>query len=496
MNPRILCGDCTEELTELDDNSVDLIASDPPFALTSVDPKKATKDQGKQQKGFMGRVWDREVPSVAVWQECLRVLKPGAFMFVMSGPRQDCLAEMIRRIGKADFVIGFSSVYWAYSSGFPKSANVSKILDKRAGAKRKVIGKNPNHRPVSGVNYEGVYQGGNTGAPDITAPATPEAKRFEGSFTGLNLKPALEVILCVMKPLSEKTYVDQAMSNGKGVTWLDDGRIPTGENLDGGAYTKGRAPRAMNPNGLGDRNVSDCGDYVQPKGRFPANLLTSGDPFRSFESESPKTYVRKAKGFNDAVYGKGIGEEAGKESLNFGDSGSFSRYFDLDKWFEHKLRDLPEQVQHTFPFLITPKPSKREKNLGLDVDAERTTVSDGRKKSIDNPFQRGKTKRLNNHPTVKPIKLFSWLITLGSREGDLVLDPFVGSGTSGIAATMLGRNFIGIEMDPEFAAMAEQRIKMYALPEHKRIEAERQKFKRLFKKRKGKRKRRRIRVRR
>jgi DNA modification methylase len=126
-------------------------------------------------------------------------------------------------------------------------------------------------------------------------------------------------------------------------------------------------------------------------------------------------------------------------------SGSYSRFFDLDAWFEKKLSELPESVQRTFPFLITPKPSKAEKNKGLeDIDG-------------------------NKHPTCKPIKLMSWLITLGSREGDIVLDPFAGSGTTLIAAKILRRNYIGIEREQEYKEIADARIKAWE-PEIKQVE--------------------------
>ena len=144
-------------------------------------------------------------------------------------------------------------------------------------------------------------------------------------------------------------------------------------------------------------------------------------------------------------------------SGNFkGDSGSFSRYFDLDKWFSERIKLLPVSVQKTFPFLIVPKASKSEKNKGCEdlpllnnmrVNAPRE--SEGAKY---------KTKLSNNHPTVKPLKLMSYLITLGSREGDLVLDPFMGSGTTGIACKLLDRDFIGCEINKEYFDIAQKRI--------------------------------------
>ena len=117
------------------------------------------------------------------------------------------------------------------------------------------------------------------------------------------------------------------------------------------------------------------------------------------------------------------------------DSGSFSRYFDLDAWFAQRIGELPEEVQRVFPNLLVAKPSKREKNAGLEVP------------------------RANHHPTCKPVKLCAYLVTLGSREGETVLDPFMGSGTTGVAAVVLNRDFIGCELDPEFVEISRRRIK-------------------------------------
>ena len=155
--------------------------------------------------------------------------------------------------------------------------------------------------------------------------------------------------------------------------------------------------------------------------------------------------MRNADGYNQITYGKNMGESSGKLSLNYGDSGSYSRYFDLDKWFDT-----------TFPFLAIPKASTSEKNKGLDKWISK--VNDGRTTPIDNPFQRGETVRKNIHPTVKPLKLMSWLVALLTRPQDIVLDPFCGSGTTCLAAKMLKRNYIGVELNKEYIEIAEKRL--------------------------------------
>ncbi len=357
----LIHGDCLKKLRKFPRESVDLIATDPPYGY-----------------GFMGKDWDRVVPAVEIWRESLRVLKPGAFLFVMSAPRQDVLSRMIGRIEEAGFLVGYTSIYWTYSSGFPKAMNMGKMVDKRAGAKRKVIGKRM--VPV-GHAFAGTAYGPARGIKQFydTLPATPEAKALNGSYAGFQPKPAVEVILVAMKPLSEKTFVDQAVRNRKGVTWLDDGRIPSIESAEAG--------------------------------RFPANLLVSGDVLN--HGTDPR-------------------------------SASFSRYFDLDAW-----------ARKTFPFLIVPKPSASEKNHG---STENSTDNSDRYRGKF-PDSKADKDVANKHPTIKPLRLMSYLITLGSREGDVVLDPFAGSGTTCVAAARLGRKYIGIELNRGYIQIAKRRLR-------------------------------------
>ena len=366
---RIVLGDCLEQLKKLPDESVDQIVTDPPYGMA-----------------FMAKDWDKAVPSVDIWKECLRVLKPGAFAFIMCTPRQDCLARMIINIEDAGFDTDSSCLFWAQAKGFPKAHNVSMAIDKKLGADRKVVGLNPHHRKPGSKE---LYREGATGPEYITEPATLEAKEFEGAYGGFQPRPTVETIIVAMKPRNEKTYADQAMANGKSVSWMDSCRIPYQD---------------------------ESGNSGHNKGRFPANLLVSDNAL-----------------------------------------GEFSRYFSLDAWEEMR-----------FPFLIVPKPSKQERDAGLD-GLELQVVGDGRKKAIDNPFQQGETQRKNTHPTVKPIRLMAYLVVLGSREGDVVLDPFCGSGSTCIAAKLLNRKHIGIEIDPEYHEIAVRRLEHYV--KHAKAEA-------------------------
>ncbi len=442
----IIHGDCLTLMKGIDSDSIDLIVTDPPYGYS-----------------FMGKDWDKAVIGVGYWKECLRVLKAGAFAFIMSAPRQDVLSRMIINLQDAGFETGFTSIYWAYASGFPKACNISKMVDKRMGVEREVVGIK---QYVSNAgNNDNFIDGVNEHKRDLTLPSTPEAKTLDGSYGGFQPKPAVEVILVIMKPCSEKTYVDQALANEHGVTWLDDGRIHFKSEDD---FADGHHNKQLSENtsykktcfgstfGYGLLN-SDIN-----KGRFPANLLCSDDVLNDgVDRQSGGIHVKTDCG--NSIFGKRhLDKDIVKDN-----GGSFSRYFSLDSWWDNRIKQLPESVQKTFPFMIVPKASKSEKNKGCeDLPEKQMYKCDGSGNSLEcfgsdkreGKEDFGRKPRSNHHPTVKPLKLFSYLITLGSREGDLILDPFVGSGTSCVSAKALSRHYIGIERESEYVVIAEARI--------------------------------------
>lgn len=474
----IISGDSLYELKKLETDSVDLVCTDPPYGYS-----------------FMGKDWDKAVPSVEIWKECLRVLKPGAFCFVMSAPRSDVQNAMISRLMQAGFRLDFTPIYWTYASGFPKAGNIGKMVDKRGGQymgwfadylkeelqKRGMVQKElakhfPSktggltgcaHNWIEGKNiptpeqfnkicevlelpFDNIQEAerevtgkdknwGKSGSTPISAygeferkdeAKSPQAKALDGSYAGFQPKPAVEVIIVAMKPLSEKTYVDQALKNGKGITWLDDCRIPTSQEDLKAIQKKNDSFKSQHGkpqfNGVSMLQSSTKLDPnpVSSLGRFPGNLIVSDDVLNG-ETE-------------------------------------YSRYFDLDKWAS------------TLPFLITPKASKREKNKGLEHLPLQETglMDDDNYQWKDIPGGRSTKEPLshNSHPTVKPLKLMSYLITLGSRPGDTVLDPFVGSGTTVVAAKSLGRNGVGIERETEYAGIAKARIAAAKTPEEQQAD--------------------------
>src|SRR5665647_1000471 len=308
---QILFGDCAEQLKAIVSETVDLIVTDPPYGIK-----------------FMGKNWDKALPSPEALKECLRVLKPGAFAFIMCSTQQTMLSHMIIRLSEAGFETRFSSIYWTYARGQPK---INKVGE---------------------------------------------------AFAASSIKPATEVILICMKSLAANSYSEQFLKNSKGVLWFGDCKIPYAiENSE------------------------------IDTGRFPANVLCCDDVLNNGDIHYGKNkIVTRTAGAGALGQYAGWNAHQNKPTVHTGydDTGSYSRFFDLDAWFKAKL---PEAVQKTFPYLIVPKPSTNEKNRYVE----------------------------NNHPTVKPLKLMSYLITMGSREGDLVLDPYAGSGTTLEAANMLNR---------------------------------------------------------
>ena len=396
---KVVLGDCLEAMKNMPDSCVDLIVTDPPYSI-----------------GFMGKEWDKALPSVEVWKECLRVLKPGAFAFVMSSTRQDCLARMIINLEDAGFRVNFTSIYWTYATGFPKAANLSKLADKRAGVERAVVGKKQGTYADIKRNKETGQDGLHGGiAKDrqrveclITAPATPEAKALDGAYAGFQPKPALECILVAMRPLSEKTYLGQALKclsekacvvcgfdeweagnettrldcgcymcdecllsgeavdhecqphkTGLGGTWLDAGRIPIERSDD----IHAKNPHTVGYIGkYGIYGKSEPIEYQVPQGRFSPNLLVSGNALDT--GEITKSGVTIQPVFESKnVQGFQPNPRAIPGYNQHADSGGFSRYFSLDAWAK---KYLPEDIDKTFPFLCIPKPSKSQKDAGLN----------------------------------------------------------------------------------------------------------------------------------
>ena len=456
MNMNIKNGNSLELLKEIQSDSVDCMVTDPPYGIS-----------------FMNKDWDKAVPDIAIWKECLRVMKPGAFAFVMCSPRSDVQAEMVIKLKEAGFDVGFSPCYWTFASGFPKAMNISKAVDRKLGYERTKIRIDASlvRNPKSIEGGHGIEGGDRPWMKkalevgyheaDSNIPVSEEAKRLDGSYSGFQPKPAVEVIIVAMKPLSEKTYVDQALKNGKGITWLDDGRIPYQSDHD---FKKRKRGTLKSPpfgrNGIYDmmsketQGIIDTDQYLNESGRFPANLLVQDNAIDIgiITKSTPSIQPPDNKGGtgNSLVF-----KHPNGSVVPYDDSGDLSRYFDLDMWYSKNIEELPGYVQRIYPFLYVPKPSSGERNEDLAGEAEQKWLKGGGGTGISD---RENVMAKNIHPTVKPLKLMSYLVTIGSRPGDTILDPFMGSGTTGVASKILHRNFIGFEIEGKYFEIAQQRI--------------------------------------
>lgn len=344
----ILGGDCLDRLKELDANSVDSVVTDPPYGLK-----------------FMGKKWDHSVPSVEMWREVFRVLKPGGHILAFGGTRT--YHRLVVNIEDAGFEIR-DQVQWIYGSGFPKSHNL----------------------------------------------------KGDWSGYGTALKPACEPICLARKPL-EGTVAQNVMKHSVGALNIDASRIEFASEKDLKSATFGSQPKITSKN-VGNEGGSFQG-YAQgvnatnieanPQGRWPANVLFDEDAAlvldeQSGVGKSPKGPITQGGGQNSFAPSAEYIKKRNTKFQGHGDTGGASRFF------------------------YVAKASKRERNAGLDV--------------------------ANHHPTVKPIKLMQYLITLITPPGGVVLDPFAGSGSTLVAAKLLGFEFIGIELDPEYVEIGRKRL--------------------------------------
>lgn len=433
MKYKLLHGDCLIKMKEIDDNSVEAIVTDPPYGLS-----------------FMGKKWDYDVPSVEIWREAYRVLKPGGHLLSFAGSRT--YHRMAVNIEDAGFEIR-DQIMWVYGSGFPKSLNISKTIDKAAGVEREVIATR-NQR--FGLTQKAGWNKTSTprnGTVSDTAPATPEAHQWEG--WGTALKPAHEPIVVARKPLIG-TIVENVLEHGTGGLNIDGCRV----KHDDPSIT--RKDLESNTGVIFNRGSgSEAGPSA--KGRFPANFIHDGsDEVVNLFPQSSTTGNRTERSASRQKKGgdSHIGWHSDRSKSEYSDSGSASRFF------------------------YCAKASQEEKNAGLEhlADVERTDYGgfhseEGLINNGRNPANRIPMK--NPHPTVKPVDLMKYLCRLITPPNGIVLDPFMGSGTTGIAATQEGFNFIGIEMNDEYIEIANHRISHW-VEEKQELIIEQRKQKTLF----------------
>lgn len=415
---KLMLGDNIESLKKLPDNSVDSVVTDPPYGLS-----------------FMNKKWDHNVPSIELWKEVYRVLKPGGHVLSFGGTRT--YHRMVVNIEDAGFEIR-DQIQWIYASGFPKSHNIGKSFDKKVGNEREVVGTQ-NSADIRG-NKLIVTAQGLTDIPRIDLDITKGSSKYEGMGTAL--KPANEPICLARKPLSEKTIVDNVIKWGTGGINVDGCRIGTEEI------------KFIKASSLGNNLNMDGGkaqqDYIgeDKEGRFPANILFDESAAEMLDEQtgilSGQSKSKRKGGFKTEYVG---GDNIKKyETDAYSDKGGASRFF------------------------YVAKVSKKERNLGLDGFEDKVSQLNsggiGRKISVEKRLEsngENAPTMKNTHPTVKPIQLMTYLCRLITPPNGIVLDPFMGSGSTGISACLEGFKFVGMELDPDYFKTAETRIDNYEL---------------------------------
>jgi DNA modification methylase len=389
-------GDCLHVLKSLPDQSIDSIVTDPPYGLS-----------------FMGKKWDYDVPSIDIWREALRVLKPGGHVLSFAGTRT--YHRMVVAIEDAGFEIR-DQICWLYGSGFPKSLDVSKAIDatllhgnshsrsiKKANDSREGEGRIgaslPNNGMMSGERHANVVRDG---------AKTDEAKMWSGFGTAL--KPSHEPVVLARKPLIG-TVAENVLTHGTGAMNIDDCRVEH-VTVDGGSLATNPHLRSTINGGNGGHIISTETErrVVTPNlaGRFPANVITDGsdevlEAFAVFGEKKAGVAIEPPSGKpkSQSIATNTLGREYG-----FGDSGTAARFF------------------------YAAKASKAERNG-------------------------------SKHPTIKPLSLMRYLCRLITPKGGIVLDPFAGSGTTGEAAIEEGFNVILIEQEAEYCRDIRRRLVLY-----------------------------------
>ena len=424
-------GDCLEELKKLEDNSVDAVITDPPYGLSNTKPQQVadvlkawvtgdTVSVPAKRGGFMGKDWDSFVPPPAVWEECMRVLKPGGHMAVFAGARtQDLMGLSIRLAG---FEIR-DTLGWVYGSGFPKSMDIPKAIDKAVGAEGTYgapksathaahIGKSDYSTGEKNAGWERPWMH-DADAIDRSARiyegGSENARRWAG--WGTALKPAIEPIILARKPL-DGTVANNVLAHGVGGLNIDACRVGTDVTIT-------KRPVAKSDGKVyGKFNGGE--DSENPPGRFPANVLLDEHAAEEMDKQSVGTRAEKpSKSGNRGAKNQGATWKPfhveNEDIPAYSDSGGASRFFPVFKY--------------------QAKAPKKERPV---IERE-----DGTK---------------IQHNTVKPLALMEWLVSLIVPPGGVVLDPFAGSGTTLQAAINKGFAPIGIEQDADYIKLIEKRL--------------------------------------
>jgi len=404
-------GNNIDTLKTYPDNHFDSIVTDPPYGIE-----------------FLGKDWDSNTGAVETWQECFRVLKPGGYLLAFSAARTyHHLATNIEGVG---FEIR-DQLMWLYASGFPKAQDIGKAIQRRQGVEKSKPSKGMNAYP------EDVKNGGNRGVNpgNITAedypdkkdeiiPTSPEAKQWSGWKTAL--KPAHEPIVMARKPF-KGSAIDNVLTHGVGALNIDATRVGA-EEMPIGAHEQTRS--------LFDSNKKSAFADETVQGRFPSNVLGEVEGYQKFFYCPKVSRKERHCGFEEkeipALFGDVKGAYVDGERMAV----KHQEYQGNSKKKADPLAHIPTNPN------------------GMLQDRYESGMQVGM-------YQDTKQNAGNNHPTVKPVELMKYLVKLVTPPGGKVLDPFCGSGSTGMAAVELDYDFTGCELDEDYVNIAETRIEAW-----------------------------------
>jgi site-specific DNA-methyltransferase (adenine-specific) len=475
---KVFHGNNIELLKSYPDNSIDSIVTDPPYGLgkepNPTEMLEAWLKYGYMEVkggGFMNAEWDSFVPQPIFWKEAFRVLKHGGYVVSFFGTRTYDWGVMAMRL--AGFEIR-DQLQWIYGSGFPKSMDIEKQIDKIEGNERKIVGVSPNQHDFTN-NTASMMNKSNQKNPkrqSLALPITEGNSEWEG--WGTALKPANEPIVLARKP-NEKglNITENVLKHGTGGININASRVPTSETITNHSRSKTSSVSKGVYSSSSEQETHQTSG--QKEGRFPSNVIFT------HHNKCLETLIRKEDNTIESNYTcheccpvKVLDEQSGtlvsgtmtnnhKSTTDSSPNGIYGKF-----GTDAKISEYEGSVGGASRFFYVAKASQVERNFGLDNFEKQSAGSlnfrnpsaSGRSEDAESVEKMGglTQARSNFHPTVKPVKLMQYLVRLVTPPNGVCLDPFSGSGTTGVACKIDGFNYIGMEQGAEFCEISQKRI--------------------------------------
>ena len=453
MTWKIITGNNTDVLHTYEDNTFDSIVTDPPYGIA-----------------FLGKDWDNDTGALETWQECFRVLKPGGHLLAFSAART--YHHLATNIEQSGFEIR-DQLMWLYGYGFPKAQDIGKAIQKRQGVEKSKPQKGLNAFNNKGKTAPKVAYDGEdaeySNKKDEIIPTSIEAQAWSGWKTAL--KPAHEPIVMARKPF-KGSCIDNVLEHGVGALNIDASRVPYNNEQPVTTHSK-KAHKGQSMAGeFGSLETHSAPG--QEQGRFPSNVLGEVEGYQKFFYCPKVSRAERHAGF----------ENLPKRLCGPGGDGWVQAQEHQGNNKKDNLDHIPKYDRRTeglesAGFQGLQKLDGKKGNLdhipapfgdvkGCYVDGKRFAAKHQELQTNKRPrgeafgdgnLLKDATQSVgNNHPTVKPVELMKYLVRLVTPKGGKVLDPFNGSGSTGMACVELGYDYTGIDLDKDYVEIANKRI--------------------------------------